>query len=72
MRSEVLGGDERLTVGEAAAELDVSEKTVRRLIKDRELAAYSISVRKTYVLRGDLDAFIESRRTAPRARAPGG
>ena len=67
MRSEVLGGDERLTVGEAAAELDVSEKTARRLIKHGELPAYSISERKTYVLRRDLNDFIESRRTTPAA-----
>ena len=65
MKSRTLGGDERLTVGEAAAELDVSEKTARRLIKHGELPAYSISERKTYVRRRDLNAFIESRRTTP-------
>ena len=67
MKSSCLGGDEKLTVGEAAAELDVSEKTARRLIKHGELPAYSISERKTYVRRRDLNAFIESRRTTPAA-----
>ncbi len=56
---------ERLTVSEAARQLGLSAKTVRNLIRRRELPAYRISERKTYVLRGELDAFIESRRTAP-------
>lgn len=57
---------ERLTVAEAASELDLSQKTVRGLIHREDLAAYRISERKTYVLREDLDAFVESRRTAAR------
>ncbi|PLS85256.1 MAG: DNA-binding protein [Actinobacteria bacterium] len=58
------GPDERLTVGEVADELGVSEKTVRALIRRGELVAYNLAERKTYVRRGDLDAFVESRRTA--------
>lgn len=57
---------ERLTVSEVASELAISEKTVRRLIKQGELPAGWISERKTYVRREDLDAFVESRRTAAR------
>jgi len=52
-------------VAEVASEIEVSEKTVRKFIRRRELPAYRLSERKTYVLRGDLDAFVESRRTAP-------
>lgn len=55
---------ERLTVSEAARKLNISEKTVRRLIDLHDLPAYKISERKTYVLREDLDAFVESRRTS--------
>ena len=60
-----LNEDQRLTVAQVADELGVSTKTVRRLVKKGELVAYPISERKTYVLRGDLEAFVESRRTAP-------
>jgi excisionase family DNA binding protein len=56
--------DERLTVGETAKELGVSEKTVRRLIHRGALPAYRISERTTYVLRADLQVFLQSSRTA--------
>lgn len=55
---------ERLTVAEVAKELRVSQKTVRGLIRREELPAYRISERKTYVLREDLDTFVDSSRTA--------
>lgn len=55
---------ERLTVAEVAKELGVSQKTVRGLIRREELIAYRISERKTYVLREDLYAFVDSSRTA--------
>jgi excisionase family DNA binding protein len=58
---------ERLNVRAVAEELGMSEKTVRGLIRAGELPAYRISRRKTYVLSGDLDRFVESRRTV---RAP--
>lgn len=67
-RDEALEG-ERLTVKEAARALGVSEKTVRGLINCGELTAYDISKRVTWILRADLDAFVESRRTSPAARA---
>jgi len=57
--------DNRLTVAEVANELQLSKKTVRGFIHRHELPAYKLSKRKTYVLRGDLDAFVESRRTVP-------
>ena len=57
--------EQRLSVGEVAAELEVSEKTVRRFISRGELPAYKIHARRLFVLRRDLDMFIESRRTAP-------
>jgi excisionase family DNA binding protein len=65
VRDNPIHRDERLTVREVAEELDVSAKTVRRLIEKGDLVAYHISERKTYVQREDLDAFLESRRTAP-------
>ncbi len=55
----------RLTVGEAAHALGVSEKTVRGLIRRGELTAYRPTPRKTWVLRADLAAFWASRRVAP-------
>lgn len=58
-------GTDRLTVSEVAAELECSERTVKRFIKDGELPAYKIHSRKTFVLREDLDEFVESRRTTP-------
>ena len=60
--------DERLTVSEVAEELDISEKTVHRLIKSGELPAYQLTKRKIFVRRRDLSAFIESR---PRVAATG-
>jgi excisionase family DNA binding protein len=57
--------EERLTVGEAAKELGISEKTVRGLIRKGDLPAYRPTPRKTWVLRGDLAAFWASRRIAP-------
>ena len=57
--------DQRLTVAEVAKELRMSPRKVRDLIDREELVAYKISKRKTLVSRSDLDAFIESRRTAP-------
>lgn len=62
-RDEAVTG-ERLTVKEAAQALGVSEKTIRGLIKRGELPAYDISMRVTWILRTDLDAFVESRRTS--------
>lgn len=67
-RDEALDG-ERLTVKEAAQALGVSTKTVRGLISRKELPAYDISERVTWILRSDLDAFIESRRTSSTIRA---
>ena len=67
-RDEALDG-ERLTVKESAQALGVSEKTVRGLIRRGELPAYDISKRVTWILRTDLEAFIESRRTSPAVRA---
>lgn len=57
--------DERLTVGEAAKQLGISEKTVRGLIRKGELPAYRPTPRKTWVLQEDLAAFWASRRIAP-------
>jgi len=64
LRDSALNEDKRLTVAEAAEELGVSERTARNLIHRGELVAYRVSARKTWILRPDLDAFIESRRTS--------
>lgn len=60
-----------MSVIQVADELEVSSRTVRALIQQRELAAYRISERKTYITRKDLDAFVASRRTMqPRMETP--
>lgn len=51
-------------MAEAARELGVSERTTRRLIDSGELPAYKPTLRKILVYREDLDAFLESHRTA--------
>jgi excisionase family DNA binding protein len=55
---------ERLTVRKVAKELEVSEKTVRKLIRTKRLPAYEVTPRKTWVRREDLDAFLRSCKTS--------
>jgi excisionase family DNA binding protein len=53
-----------LTVEDAAKRLDVTEETVRRLLRKRALRGMQISKRAGWRIRAsDLDAFIESRFT---------
>ena len=54
--------DRLLTLAEAAKELGVSERTMRRLIDRGELPVFEPSKRKRWIFREDLDAFIESHR----------
>lgn len=56
---------EMLPVSQAAKELELSEKTLRKLIRTGELPAYKLTERKTLVERGDLEAFKSSRRVSP-------
>ena len=64
MRDNALNEDERLSVAEAAGALGISVRTVRNLIDQGELPAYRITPRRTFILREDLDTFVENRRTA--------
>lgn len=56
--------DERLSVSQAAHELDLSEKTVRGLIRRKELPAFKLTPRKTVVRREDLDKYLATRPSA--------
>ncbi len=55
-------GDEVLTTKEVADELKVSERRVRKWIRDGELAATDLG-RDYRIYRRDLDEFIKKRRT---------
>lgn len=61
-----------LTVEEAAQRLDVTEETVRRLLRRGELRGMQLSKRSGWRIRaGDLDAFIESRFRTPERPSEG-
>ena len=49
-----------LTVKEASTLLNMSSKTIYRLIEQRELNAYNFSVRKTLIRRKDIEGYFES------------
>ena len=49
-----------LTVKEASTLLNMSSKTIHRLIEQRELNAYNFSVRKTLIRRKDIDGYFEN------------
>lgn len=55
-------GDEILTTKEVADELKVSDRRVRKWIRDGDLVATDLG-RDYRIYRRDLDAFIEKRRT---------
>lgn len=48
-----------LTVNEVAVILNMSKRTVYRLIQNNELNAYNFSVRKTLIRRKDIDYYFE-------------
>ena len=48
-----------LTVKEASILLNMSSKTIYRLIAERELNAHNFSVRKTLIRRKDIDEYFE-------------
>lgn len=54
-----------LTVKEASALLNMSSKTIYRLIEQKELNAYNFSVRKTLIRRKDIDGYFESNLVNP-------
>jgi excisionase family DNA binding protein len=49
---------EFVSVGEIAAELQVTERFIRRLIADGELQAFRVGSRLVRVRRGDVDAML--------------
>jgi excisionase family DNA binding protein len=57
--------DELLTVAEVAAELKVTEATVRRWINQEKLAARRLAGGEFRVVRGDLDAMMGITREPP-------
>jgi len=54
--------EETLTIKQAARELGIDEKTVRRWIKSGQLAADINIVGRYTIKRSDFDAFVEERR----------
>ena len=48
-----------LTVNEASILLNMSSKTVYRLIEQKELNAFNFSIRKTLIRRKDIDSYFE-------------
>lgn len=64
--------EERLSVGQAAEELGISERSTRRLIDRGELVAYRPTPRKIWILGEDLRAFLESRRTSTASKREAG
>ena len=48
-----------LTVNEASTLLNMSSKTVYRLIEQKELNAFNFSIRKTLIRRKDIDSYFE-------------
>ena len=49
-----------LTVKEASTLLNMSSKTVYRLIEQKELNAFNFSIRKTIIRRKDIDSYFEN------------
>ncbi len=49
-----------LTVKEASTLLNMSSKTIYRLIEQKDLNGYNFSVRKTLIRRKDIDSYFES------------
>ena len=54
-----------LTVKEASILLNMSSKTVYRLIEQKELNAFNFSVRKTLIRRKDIDSYFENNLISP-------
>lgn len=62
-----------LTVGEAADELAVTERFIRKLIADGNLRAFKVGARVVRIRRTDLEELLRPARVVPRlGRAKGG
>jgi excisionase family DNA binding protein len=58
-----------LSIAQAAEQLGVSEKTIRRAIERGDLVAYQ-PARRILIRPADLDAYLESKRVQPRRELP--
>ena len=52
--------DELLTISQAASYLQLSEKTIRRLIKNRQLTASKVGNRVWRIKMTDIDEYLKS------------
>ena len=57
-----------LTVGEAAAELAVTERFIRKLIADGQLRAVKVGTRVVRIRRTDLEGLLRPARVVPQLR----
>jgi excisionase family DNA binding protein len=63
MQEHRRGSANSLTIADVAEELGVSIPTVERLVSAGSLASVKVANKSRRILRRDLDAFIEARRT---------
>ena len=52
--------DELLTVLQAASYLQLSDKTIRRLIKNRQLTAFKVGDRSWRIKLSDIEAYLQA------------
>ena len=64
LRTEQDTGDALLSYEDAAARLDVSKKTVTRLVRAKQLAVVMVGARRPKVAGASLSAYMERRRVA--------
>ena len=60
MRNELATNDELLTISQTAKYLKLSDKTVRRLIKNKELVASIIGNRSWRIKMQDIESYLDS------------
>lgn len=72
MSTIATGSKERpfLTVAEAADELAVTERFIRKLIADGDLRAVKVGARVVRIRRTDLEDLLRPARVIPRVRPP--
>lgn len=63
-------GSAYISPKEVAAELNVSLRTVRRLLEDGSLKGYAIGTRLIRIARSDLDIFLKEREIQAKEKTP--